>query len=183
LNPAQVNISCTDENHLRGTWNNLYTLIWRGAVTKQATDAVADEIDQLRKTQPKGVGLCVIIEESSPVPGADERQWTKDMFNRLGKDLLFVAAIPEGKGIWATAARTALTTFQFIMPSIYQQRIFSEPNEATAWIAERMSNGTGGVKPTDVSQAFDAMRAKFPRKQVQPVKEGSGGLMGLFRKK
>jgi hypothetical protein len=179
----QLTVLGFDENYFRAQWKNLFVVIYRGVVTQEAAEAVSEGLDALRKRLNNRIGICAIVETSTPIPGPDVRRYTKEMFDRLGKDVAFYVAVPEGKSIWATTARTMLTALQLVTPSVYQQRIFADPAEGVPWIAEQMSQVLGSVvTAAEVSAVLNEARSRFPRTQAPAKEKAAGGLFSFLRK-
>lgn len=125
-----------EDGVLLATWRNVLLNVGKGNPSKEFIDQVLQHAEDLLSVYPDGIVLMLLIYDGGGVPGGKGRGRATQMLREIGPRLQALAAVIEGAGFWASAARSILTGLALMSRSRFPLRTFSEMNEAARWLVK-----------------------------------------------
>src|SRR6478736_9951333 len=94
-----------DENHLFGTWHNVFVTLFRGRATLETIKRVSACSQQLDTRFADGYCTIAVLSMSSLQMDADMRAEAARLTNNPGPNLKAIAQVIQGTGFGAAATR------------------------------------------------------------------------------
>ena len=123
----------TDADHTLAAWRNVLMMHWHGPVTMDAVQATHPAHDAVYAEYPRGLGVFVIVSDSTPIPPTEVRQVSALIIRATAGEVLCQCTIIEGGGFWGSAARSAAAAINILSRPPNPTRVFGEVEEAVAW--------------------------------------------------
>lgn len=110
-------------------------VIWRGAMTPDAVEAVGALLHRTAARSPSGVAFITTASFRAPIPSAEARARIVEIYGELGSRLVAVAQVVEGDGFWASAALCFIAGIGLLHRHAHANKVFGNIGDATDWIA------------------------------------------------
>jgi hypothetical protein len=137
---------------------NLFMMVWRGATTDEALDAVHASMTAMVAIHPEGIGIVSIIERGAPPPSTEHRARVREVQERMASRLRCLVVLVEGMGFWASAVLGAATAIVSARRTRFPQKVCRAREEAIQFIAEKMQ-GTLSADPRALARALEYVRS------------------------
>jgi hypothetical protein len=105
--------------------------------------------------QTPGVGMVVVIEPGTRLPGQEARREMVAGMRSWGHHLRAMACVVPASGFSGSAARAVLNSMMLLTKSPAPTRVFSETTEAATWTAELLG---GAFRGEELHAAIEAAR-------------------------
>ncbi len=157
-----VDVEClqvTDE-FVIGTFHNVLLRVGRGTADAEHMAEIHRHANDLRAQHPEGIGFLLWLFEGAPIPDGAGRARAVMMFKDIGDDLRSMAAVIEGGGFFASAARSVLTGFVLMARTRFPLKIVSTYGDGIDWMTERLDPP---VTAETLRQAVDGLAQDMGR--------------------
>jgi len=113
---------------------------------------------------PEGIGFMLWLYDTAALPDGAGRSRGNEMFKDIGPKLQGFAAVVEGRGFWASAARSVLTGFSIVSRGGYSMKTFAAAHEAGDWLADRL---VPTVSASELDEVIRELAEILPRPEAE----------------
>jgi hypothetical protein len=156
-----------DRNHVVGTWDRVLIQVWRGEVTPDAVQRLAEAgRDLVGKHEGAVCSSLSVIESTSPPPNDRVRPLLSSCYRELAKGMPLQLFVAEGSGFRAAIVRGVGVAVSTFAPSLLPFKFASTVREAALAIAPRLSPRAGGSEA--LVKAIAELRRKLDQQAPAP---------------
>lgn len=120
------------------TWRNVLLNVGKGNPSEEFMAQVQQHAEDLLSQYPDGIAMMLLVYDGGGVPGGQGRGRATQMLREIGPRLQALAAVIEGAGFWASAARSVLTGLALMSRTRFPLRSFAGTNEAARWLVKHI---------------------------------------------
>jgi hypothetical protein len=155
--PSTFAVLDRGENHLFGTWHNVFVTIWRGPATLDSMKRVGAFQRQLDKRFSDGFCALAVLNMSSVRMDAEMRAEASRLTNSPGPNLKAIAQVIQGTGLGAATTRMVASGLMLVRKTKTPCKLFDDVNAATRWLLPhiRAAAGAGPATPDALAVAIE----------------------------
>ncbi|HXU74467.1 MAG TPA: hypothetical protein VN947_34470 [Polyangia bacterium] len=145
------------ENHLFGTWHNVFVTMWRGRATLETMKRVSAVQGQLDKRFGGGYCALAVLSMSSLRMDAEMRDEAKRLTDNPGPSLRAIAQVILGTGLGAATTRMVASGLMLVRRSKTPSKLFDDVASAASWLLPhiRAAAGEGPATPAELVAAIE----------------------------
>jgi hypothetical protein len=132
--PAVTIERSSDEAIITMAWHDLFTIWCQGPLTvtnqRDAEKHARKSIEQWSR----GIGLMVVLDETTPPPSNEVRPELNAIFGRIGPSIRGISYVIRGKGFNAMVARSTLTAATWLARRPYPTSTTDDLKKGAKWL-------------------------------------------------
>jgi hypothetical protein len=158
-----LEVAHVDDNHIVGTWRNVFLCLWRHETHAGAIRNLKPVIERVKAANPAGAAMLTVVEPKASMPTPEARDELPRLFKAVGVGIACSGLVFEGIGFRAAAVRALTTTFNLLAAQPFPHRVFAKVSEAEAMFIERLPPSGKGEKLTrgELVLVADMLRRRF----------------------
>jgi hypothetical protein len=147
---ASVALAVLDkgENHLFGTWHNVFVILWRDIATLETMKRVGGFSRQLDRRFTDGYCALAVLSMKSLRMDSEMREEASRLTNNPGPNLKAIAQVIHGTGLGAATTRMIASGLNLVRRSKTPSKLFDDIPAAVRWLTPHLRAVTSGVAAT-----------------------------------
>jgi hypothetical protein len=136
------------ENHLFGTWHNVFVTLWRGKATLEAMKRVGVYGQQLDARFTDGYCAIAVLSMSSLRMDAEMRKEATRLTDNPGPNLKAIAQVIQGTGLGAATTRMVASGLMLVRKTKIPSKLFDDVATAARWLMPHIRSTRPGTPAT-----------------------------------
>jgi hypothetical protein len=144
------------DNHLFGTWHNVFVTMWRGRATLDVMKRVSRFSQELDTRFADGYCALAVLSMSSLQMDAEMRAEASRLTNNPGPNLKAIAQVIQGTGFGAAATRMVASGLMLVRKTKTPSKLFDDVAAAGRWLVPYIrATGEGPATPAELVSAIE----------------------------